>query len=85
MACSILSSNVDMPVSPRYCFAAEVGLSGEIRPISRIGQRIGEAQKLGFKRMIMPASNLKGLDSSHTQIELVPVSRVEEALRNLFG
>ena len=82
---AVLSSNVDTPIDRDVCMAGEVGLSGEIRPISRIGQRIGEAQKLGFKRMIMPASNLKGLDSSHTQIELVPVSRVEEALRNLFG
>lgn len=82
---AVLSSNVDTPIDRDVCMAGEVGLSGEIRPISRIGQRIGEAQKLWFKRMIMPASNLKGLDSSHTQIELVPVSRVEEALRNLFG
>jgi DNA repair protein RadA/Sms len=85
VACSILSSNVDMPISPRYCFAAELGLSGEVRPVSRIETRIAEAQKLGFTHFILPRYNLQGLDRSKFSIELHPVRKVEEALRALFG
>ena len=65
--------------------AGEVGLSGEIRPVARITQRIAEAQKLGFTRFVLPESNLKGLDRGHCGMELVPVGRVEHALRELFG
>ena len=65
--------------------AGEVGLSGEIRPVTRIAQRISEACKLGFRRMIVPKSNMQGLDTKSFPIDLIPVSRVEEALRALFG
>jgi DNA repair protein RadA/Sms len=65
--------------------AGEVGLSGEIRPVNRIEQRVAEAEKLGFKRMIVPRNNMQGLDVSKMKIELVPVRKVEEALRVLFG
>ena len=64
--------------------AGEVGLSGEIRPVNRIEQRIGEAEKLGFRRFILPRQNLQGL-TAKTKIELVPVRKVEEAFRSLFG
>ena len=67
------------------CMAGEVGLSGELRPVTRIEQRIGEAQKLGFKRMIIPKANYKGLAGQTFSIEVIPVSRVEQALRELFG
>ena len=67
------------------CMTGEVGLSGEIRPVNRIEQRILEAEKLGFKRMLIPQNNLKGFDTSRLAIELVAVRKVEEAFRQLFG
>ena len=82
---AILSSNMDAPVGPEVCMAGEVGLSGEIRPVNRIEQRIGEAEKLGFRRFLLPRQNLQGLDTAKAGIELVPVRKVEEAFRALFG
>lgn len=82
---AVLSSNLDVAVERLVCATGEVGLSGEIRPVSRIEQRIFEAQKLGFKRIILPADNLKGLDLKKISIETVPVKKVEEAFRALFG
>lgn len=82
---AILSSNMDAAIEPGVCMAGEIGLSGEIRPVSRIMQRISEAQKLGFKRFLLPPKNMQGLDVKHLEIELVPVRKVEEAFRMLFG
>ena len=82
---AILSSNMDVAIEAEVCMAGEVGLSGEIRPVNRIEQRIGEAEKLGFKRFILPRQNLQGLNTAKIKIELVPVRKVEEAFRNLFG
>lgn len=82
---AVLSSNVDTPIERDVCMAGEVGLSGEIRPVTRIAQRIAEAEKLGFKRFILPEANAKGLDMQKCNIQLIPVGRVEEALRELFG
>lgn len=82
---AVLSSNVDTPIEPGWCMAGEVGLSGEVRPIDRIEQRVAEAEKLGFQHMIIPQYNLKGFNHSKYKIELVPVRKVEEALRALFG
>lgn len=82
---SVLSSNVDTAIERNVCMAGEVGLSGEIRPVTRIAQRIAEAEKLGFSRFILPDANLKGLEGAGRRIELIPVHRVEEALRALFG
>lgn len=82
---AILSSNMDTEIEREVCMAGEIGLSGEIRPVNRIEQRIGEAEKLGFKRMILPKHNLQGLPAQRFTIELVPVRKVEEAFRNLFG
>lgn len=82
---AVLSSNVDASIEGDVCMAGEVGLSGEIRPVARIEQRITEAQKLGFKRMLVPAYNLQGLDARKYKIELVPVRKVSEAVRELFG
>ena len=65
--------------------AGEVGLSGEIRPVSRIDGRITEAQKLGFRRILIPSHNMNGLNPKQYKIELVPVRRVVEAVRELFG
>ena len=83
--CSILSSNVDMPVPPRTCMAGEVGLSGEIRPVTRIEQRIREAQKMGMDTILVPRGNLKGIDTSSLTIRIIEVSKVEEAFRTLFS
>ena len=82
---AVLSSSVDTAIGRDVCMTGEVGLSGEIRPVTRIAQRVGEAQKLGFRRILVPETNLKGLDAARYAIELVPVRRVEEALRELFG
>lgn len=82
---AVLSSNVDAPIDGDVCMAGEVGLSGEIRPVARIEQRIAEAQKLGFKRMLLPAHNMQGINAKAYQIELVPVRKVSEAVRELFG
>ena len=82
---AVLSSNVDTPIEPGWCMAGEVGLSGEVRPVDRIEQRVAEAEKLGFQHMIIPQYNLKGFNHSKYKIELVPVRKVEEALRALFG
>ena len=82
---AVLSSNGDMPIESDVCMAGEVGLSGEIRPVSRIEQRITEAQKLGFRRILIPSHNMNGLNPKQYNIELVPVRRVVEAVRELFG
>ncbi len=82
---AILSSTVDIPVDPFTCFAGEVGLSGEIRPVNRIEQRLGEADKLGMKRILMPAFNRKRIDSSRFNLEIVEVKRVQEIPKYLFG
>ena len=82
---AVLSSNVDTPIEAGWCMAGEVGLSGEVRPISRVEQRISEAEKLGFTHMIIPAYNLKSIDKKKHKIQLHPVRKVEEALRFLFG
>jgi len=85
VACSILSSNVDMAISPRYCFAAELGLSGEVRPVGRVEQRIAEADRLGFERIFISKYNARGLDRRRYNLEIVPVSVIEEAFRALFA
>ena len=82
---AILSSNEDMPVSQKVCFAAEVGLSGEIRAVSRIEQRITEAAKLGFEKIFISNYNYKSLVQKNNNIQLVPVSRMEDVFRALFG
>lgn len=83
--CAILSSNVDMPIKRRICMSGEVGLSGEIRQITRIEQRIGEVEKLGFESMIIPKNNLKGIKTNKLKLKLIEVGKVEEAFRYLFG
>lgn len=83
--CAILSSNVDMAIPKGVCMSGEVGLSGEIRPITRIEQRIMEAEKLGMKTIIIPRNNLKGIDTSRLKIKIVEVAKVEEAFRMLFA
>ena len=83
--CAILSSNVDMAIARDVCMSGEVGLTGEIRPITRIEQRILEAEKLGFSNIIVPRHNLKGFDTSKLKIQITEVAKVEEAFRALFA
>lgn len=82
---AILSSNVDIPITTGICFTGEVGLSGEIRPVSRIEQRITEAEKLGMTNIIIPRHNLKGVDIKRFGIEISEVAKVEEAVRLIFA
>lgn len=83
--CAILSSNVDMAIPHGVCMSGEVGLSGEIRPVTRIEQRIMEAEKLGMSTIIVPCNNLKGIDTGTRKIKIVEVAKVEEAFRALFA
>ncbi len=86
---AILSSNLDVAIDRTICMAGEIGLSGEIRPVNRIEQRIAEAEKLGFERIIIPKNNFQGLDRGlerkKTKIEIISAQKVEEAFRQLFG
>lgn len=85
VVCAVLSSNEDFPIPSKVCFAAEVGLSGEIRPVNKIDQRIIEAQKLGFEKIFISKYNLKGIDQANFNIELIAVSKIEEVFNQLFG
>ena len=82
---AVLSSSLDIAIDNSICLAGEVGLSGEIRPVNRIEQRITEAEKLGFKRIIIPANNLKGFDTKKLSIQVVSVQKTQDAFRQLFG
>ncbi len=83
--CAILSSNVDMAIESGICMAGEVGLSGEIRQITRVEQRIIEAEKLGMHTILVPKHNLKGVNISRFKIAIAEVAKVEEAFRALFA
>lgn len=86
VVCAVLSSSEDIPVNPKTCFAAEVGLSGEIRNVNRLEQRISEAAKLGFSRIFISGYGIKKSEvSSKSNIEIIPVSRIEDVFRELFG
>jgi DNA repair protein RadA/Sms len=81
---ALLSSYEDVPVNHLYCFAGEVGLSGEIRAVNRIEQRIAEAEKLGFEKIILSKYNTKSLAKMKFNIEVVPLAKVEELYKYLF-
>lgn len=85
VVCAILSSNGDIPVPQGYCFAAEVGLSGEIRSVSRIEQRIAEAGKLGFERIFISRFSMKQLNKTNFDIEITGVGKMDELFAKLFG
>ena len=80
---AILSSNADLAIEKNICLSAEVGLSGEVRPVNRINQRISEAEKLGFEKVIISKNN-KGVKQEAFTIAIVECSRIEEVLRELF-
>ncbi|MDR0865411.1 MAG: DNA repair protein RadA, partial [Candidatus Symbiothrix sp.] len=82
---AILSSNLDVSIEREVCMCGEVGLSGEIRPVNRIEQRILEAEKLGFNKILISQNNLKGFDTKKLNIQIKAVKKVEEAFKELFG
>jgi DNA repair protein RadA/Sms len=82
---SIISSLEDISISSQYCFASEVGLSGELRPIIRIDQRIAEADKLGFEKIFISKYNTKGLDTSRYKIEIIRLANLEDVIRYVFA
>jgi DNA repair protein RadA/Sms len=81
---AILSSSTDISIPKDVCFAGEIGLSGEIRTVSRIDQRISEAEKLGFKQIFIPKNNSKGVDLSKFNIKIHQVSKVGQVFQALF-
>lgn len=81
---AILSSATDIAIDSKTCFAGEMGLNGEVRPVARIAQRIAEADKLGFTRMFVSKYNLKGIKKEDYNIKLLPISKVEEMFGILF-
>lgn len=82
--CALLSSYEDLPLPAHVCFAGEVGLNGEIRAVNRIEQRIAEAEKLGFAKIIISRYNKKSFDPSAYGIQVIAVSRVDEVYQQLF-
>jgi DNA repair protein RadA/Sms len=82
---AVLSSSEDIPINQKICFAAEVGLSGEIRPVTRAESRVAEAEKLGFEEIIISKFGLKGIDVHNSAIRIVPVAKIEEVFRHLFA
>lgn len=84
VVCAIMSSNADISIEPKICMAAEVGLSGEIRQVNRIEQRIFEAQKLGFEKIIIAKAN-KGIVKENFDIEVLECGKIEEVIKNIFS
>ena len=82
--CALLSSYEDVPLPQHICFAGEVGLSGEIRAVNRIEQRIAEAEKLGFEKIVVSKFNKKGAGTQQHKIEVVALGKVEEVYQYLF-
>lgn len=85
VVCALLSSYEDRALPSNVCFVGEVGLSGEIRAVNRIDQRIAEADKLGMDVIIIPKANLKGLDTKGYSIEIKTANKVEDVYRLLFN
>ena len=82
--CALLSSYEDIPIQQHICFAGEIGLSGEIRAVNRIEQRIAEAEKLGFEKIIVSRYNQKGLAKQKHNIEVITMGKVDEVYKYLF-
>ncbi len=81
---SVLSSNLDIPIGREVCFSGETGLSGEIRPVSRIDQRIREASKMGFRKIYISGYQ-KNIASNGSDIEVIQVNKIEHLVRSLFS
>ncbi len=85
ISAALLSSSEDIPLPLHLCFAAEIGLSGEIRPATRLDVRIAEAQKSGFKKMIISRFAYKKSFAQNKNMEIIPVDRMDEMIRYIFG
>ena len=81
---AVLSSNANLPIPTGIAFAAEVGLSGEIRPVNRVEQRIAEVEKLGYKKIII-SQNIKGFDASNYKIDIVQCSKIDQVVKAVFS
>ena len=81
---AVLSSDLDIAIPHDVCFAGEVGLTGEIRPVSRVEQRIVEAEKIGFKKIFISAAHKKNIENIRHSIDIIMVSKIEELFRMLF-
>lgn len=84
LAVAITSSNYDIPISQKICFSAEIGLTGEIRPVNRIEQRIAEAEKLGFEKIFISQSNFKSVQDKTFKIQVIGVQKMEALFQKLF-
>jgi DNA repair protein RadA/Sms len=82
---SIISSMEEMPVTDKTCFAAQIGLGGELRAVNRIDQRISEAEKLGFKEIYVSKYNQKAIDLKKTKIEVKAFSKLSDVIEDLFA
>ena len=81
---AVLSSNYDIAINEKTCFAAEVGLSGEVRSVNFVDQRVREAEKLGFSRIVVSKYNLKGLDKKSMNIKVLAFSKLEDVFKEIF-
>ncbi len=84
VVCAVLSSNEDIPLDPNICFAAEIGLSGEVRAVNRIEQRIMEAEKQGFKKIVLSKFGMKGVDKKKYKIEIIDKGSIDDVISYLF-
>lgn len=84
LAAAITSSYYDIPISQKYCLSAEIGLTGEIRPVNRIEQRISEAEKLGFEKIFISQSNFKSIQQKSYRIQIIAVNKLETLFQKLF-
>lgn len=84
LAAAITSGNYDIPISQKICFSAEIGLTGEIRPVNRIEQRIAEAEKLGFEKIFISQNNFKSISGKSYKIQIIGVSKLEDMFQKLF-
>jgi DNA repair protein RadA/Sms len=84
IVCALLSSYEDVALPQHICFAGEIGLSGEIRAINRVEQRVAEAEKLGFEKIIISKYNSKALTKLKSGIEVIALGKVEEVYQYLF-
>lgn len=84
VVCAIMSSNANIPISNKICLSAELSLSGEVRPVNRIDQRISEAEKMGFEQILISKHN-KGVKRSDFDIEIIEIGKIEEAIKSIFG
>jgi DNA repair protein RadA/Sms len=82
---AIISSYQEIALPEEVCFSAEIGLSGELRAVSRIENRISEAERQGFRKIIVSKYNSRNLNKKNIKIQVITFSRIDELIRHLFG